>query len=468
MSSMDNKQAQIARRYSHLFVECDDSEVQHFYFLLSLFFAKCDGLLSAAEVRKLEIAAGGLVTFSPYFTSVHYRESMIAGLEFLKRHNIRKPTEIMRVLTQCMLASRNPRASDRRYLVEFNENPGKPFKWYADRLNVSLSSVTRAYQRLEKTTEFRFNSGVNYPLFRLKHFALFFKPDESFKISMLSTRGFALTLNYDAFGEWKWASFLVPNQDRTLKEFKHGLAGFASEVLRDHRLYEIKSIGKHCNLSMFDGERWWFSEESFGLGVFEHVEANKEVLPRLEEFKYGDKPIRFDQIDFLLSLEAASDYLAKSSKLARILREYGYCDLSRLNISNRLAALKRNGFFFPCCYFSGLGLNSMFVFAAECDDKTLETFYHVFPMLPDVWAYRTDKGVVCALMIPVGMAPAISYVLEGLRDEVDDLIVTSRFGNIGTRGRSDLCKYWNAEKQCWHFERGFFDLSNYASSSSQK
>lgn len=456
-----DKRAEIMQRYSHLFVECNDNEVQHLYWLLSLFFAKCDGLLSPAEVRRLEDDPSGTVihsVFSPYLTDIGRRESIIAGLKFLKQYNVNKPKEIIATLTQRIFRPEKLNASDRKYLIEFTENPDRPLKWFAGRLGVSISSVTRAHQRLRKAIEFRFFCSLNFPSFRLKHFVLYFKPNESFRRPMLSAREITRTLNCDTFGEWMWASFLVPDQDRILKEFKGSIARFAGKVLREHRLYEVKSYARHSNLTMFDGEKWFFSEESLGIGAFKHAEANREILPRLKEFQYGDEPIRFDQVDFLLSLLMSSDALAKNSELRKILKEDNYGSLSQVVVSKRLAALKRSGALFPYYGFTGLSLDTAIAFAIECDDGVCDTFYHMFPLFPDCWAYRTDKGILGMVRTPSEMSSRISYLMQSLKDEVRDLIITSRFESLGARTWRHLVKYWNDEKQYWDFERGFFDL----------
>ena len=459
MVSLENEHAMIMSHYSNMFVKCDDYEVKQFYGLLSLFLAKCDGLLSPAEVQRLETTYMGIATFSPYATPVEQKEKILAKVKFLKKHHINKPAEIIRILTQVIYVDGQLGATYRKYLVEFEENPGKPFNWYAGRLKVGASSVTRAYQRLRRRIELRFGSYTNYPMFKLKHFILYFRPEGSFRTTMLSRRAFTKSLNYDTFGDWMWASFLVPDQDRILKEFKNGLPRFSSEVLCDHRLYEVKSIGKHSNLAMFDGKKWSFSEETFGVGAFEFAEANKGILPRMKEFRYGESSIRFDQVDFLLAFLGPMDAHPKTSEFKEVLMENGHRNLSLVTIQRKLDALKRKGALFPICTFSGLDLNFASPFAAECDDNTLETLYHLFPMFPECWAYRTDKGVAGMIVGPPEMSSSISYVLQGVKNKVDDLLVTSRFANIGTRSQVGLCKYWNVEKQYWDFEKGFFDLT---------
>jgi DNA-binding Lrp family transcriptional regulator len=447
-------------RYSSLFIESHDYEVKQFDGLISLFLAKCDGLLSPAEVLKLESKFKGIATFSPYTIPSDQKDMILAKLEFMKKHNIERPTEIVRLLTQLLSKNEKIGSSYTKYLDEFTANPDKPFKWYAGRLKVGESSVTRAYKKLRKSIDLRFGFYTNYPIFRLKHFVLYFQSDGCFQSSMLSKREFTRTLNYDTFGEWMWASFLVPDQVRILKEFKDSLARFAKEVLRDHHLYEVNSIGKHNNFSMFDGEKWVSNKEAFGIGALELAEANERILPRMKEFSYSDSSIKFDQVDFILAFLALANGHLKSSELRQVLKENGCGDLSPVTIQKRFAALRHKRAFFSICSFSGLGLTFAWPFAAECDERTLETLYHLFPMFPECWAYRTDKGVVGMILGPAEMASGISYVLQGIKGKVDKLLVTSRFSNIGTRSQLDLYKYWDAKKQYWDFERGFFDLTN--------
>jgi hypothetical protein len=459
LSSLDEKLELIRRNYSDLFVDCDDPEVQHFFWLLSLFLAKCDSILTPIEVRELEGKSIGTTVFSPYFTPEEKREPILLGLKYLKTHNISKPKEIMRVLAESNLGAEKVSSSSLKYLEEFTRSPDGDFTCYAHRLGVNISSVTRAYQKLKKDIGFRFGFWMNFPVFRLKHLVLYFRPNEWFTSDILFNQAFTRTLSYDTFGEWMWASFLVPNQERILREFASGLSRLSDRTFRDHRLYEVKSMGRSYNLTMFDGRKWLLSKEAFGIGLFEYARTCMDIIPCLQEFKYGDGSIRFDQLDFFLSASASSDALVRVSELIRLIKENGFGDLSPITVTRRLARLRQRGALFPISGFFGLGLNNQFAFAAECNDRTAETLFRALPMFPESWAFRTDRGVIGTVAAPAEMTSAVSYTLQRLKDEVDELILTSRFMNVGSRNQHFLSQYWNAEKQYWEFERGFFDIS---------
>lgn len=454
---MRNSGAELIQKYSDLFVECRDSEVQNLYRLLSLFFAKCDELLSKAEVQRLRGDTKD-IPFDPYETPPKMKDSILIRLKFLKKYNISSPREIMRVLTWGLLATERMDPSDRKYLVEFVESPDKPFSSIAKRLGVSAVSVFDAYHRLRERIEFRFISAFNFPLFKLRHIFVFFKPREDFDGQRLA-KPFGLSLNRDTFGEWMWASFLVPDQDKCLREFNDSLRRLAPEAFVDYRSYEVRSIGRTCNLSLFDGERWIHGPDVLGIGPLKLAEASKGLLPRLDEFSYGKTPIRFDKVDFLISCMKYGNARLKNSDIGDVLSQYGY-SLSWVTISRRITFLMRAGVLRPYFHFSGLGLNVASMFALECEDELLETLYHAFPQYPECTAYRTDKGVIFMIRTTAEAAPSISYLLQSsLQDKADRLIVTNRLENIGSKTPIGLYEYWNSDRQYWEFERGFFDLT---------
>jgi hypothetical protein len=445
------------QRYSDLFVESKDPEVEKLRLLLTLFFAKCDGLIPNSDVKRL-MGEPGEFPFDPYETPIERRDSILIRLKFLKKYNISNPQEIIRILTWGLFATGKFNSSDRRYLVEFVENPDKSFRWFADKLKVSTSTIFEAYHRLNKRIQFRFASALNFPLLKLRHLIVFLKPNEAFKTSSLS-REFTLSVNRDTFGDWMWASFLVPDQTRILREFADSLKKIGYEVFDDHRLYEVRSLGKSCNLLMFDGEKWIPSDDVLGVGAFKFAERAGEVSPRLNEYEYGREPIEFDTVDFLIACLRSGNARSKNSEIRSVLSQYGY-NLAWVTLSKRLTCLRRAGLFIPSFGFSGLGLGSASTYAVECEDDLLETLYHTFPQFPECTASRTDKGVVFMVRAPAESGPAISYLVQStLRDEAERLIVANRLENIGTKIPTALYTHWNADKQYWEFERGYFDLA---------
>jgi hypothetical protein len=448
---------ELVHRYSDLFVQCSDPEVRKLYGLLSLFLAKCDGLISDSEVERMTGDAGG-IPFDPYETPVARRDSILIRLRFLKKYRIDNPREIIRVLTWGLFVSGGFNPSDRRYFAKFVENPDKSFAWFARDIGVSTSSVFEAYCRLNNKIHFRFSYYLNYPLLKLKHLIVFFRPSEDFSSSQFS-RDFTLSLNKDTLGEWMWASFLIPNQTRIAREFTEGLKKASLAAFEDHRLYEIKSMCRSCNVSMFDGEKWMPNEDALGFGSFKFAEQGEGILPRLRENRYGEKPIKFDAIDFMIACLRFGNAREKNSKIRNVLSQHGY-NLSSVTISKRLTSLSRAGLFMPTFGFAGLGLTVALTFAVECDESVVETLSFAFPQLPDCMVSRTDKGVIFMVRTTSESAPAISYLMQTyLRDRVDRLITTNRIENLGTSIPTMFYKHWNKDKQYWEFERGYFDLT---------
>jgi hypothetical protein len=456
MPSLDRR-GELMQRYSNLFVESRDPEVQKLYSLMSLFFAKCDGLLSNSDVRQMMGDPGGF-PFDPYQTPVVRRDLVLVRLKFLKKYNISNAQEIIRILTWGLFTSEKFNSSDRKYLVEFVANPDRSFTWFAKDLGVSTSSIFEAYHRLVKKIQFSFAYLCNYPLLKLKHFIVFFKPNETFEASLIS-RDFTHTINQDTLGDWKWASFLVPNQTRIQREFADGLKKFSQEEFEDHRLYEVKSMGKSCNLSTFDGEKWIQSDDAVGVGTFKFAERTGELSASLNDYKYAVEPTKFDNIDYLLACFKCANSRAKNFELRTVLDQFGF-NLASVTLAKRLTSLRRKGLFIPFFNFSGLGLSSASVYAVECDDSIIETLYRAFPQLPECTVSRTDKGVVFMVRAPAESVPATSYLIQTtLNDQADRLIVANRLQNIGGKTPTTLYKCWNSEKQYWEFDRGHFDLT---------
>jgi hypothetical protein len=452
-----DRQGELMERYSDLFVECKDPDVKKLYFLFCLFFAKCDGLISNSQVEQM-MGDLGRFPFDPYHTPEYRRDLVLVRLKFLKKYNVTNPAEIIRILTWGLFTTEAFSSSDRKYLVEFVENPDKSFSWLAKDLGVSISTVFEAYHRLGKKIQFHFGYAINYPLLKLKHFVMFFKPDEAFKASSL-WRDFTLSINQDTFGEWKWASFLIPDQTRILREFVDGVKKLRYDVFEDCRLYEVRSMCKSCNLSMFDGEKWIQSDDVLGVGAFKFAERTGELSPRMNDYEYALEPTKFDNIDFLVACLRYSDARSGNSEIRDTLNQYGY-KLARVTLAKRLTSLRKKGLFIPFFNFSGLGLGSASTFAVECEASFLETLYHAFPQFPECTASRTDKGTVFMVRYPSENAPALSYLLQtALREKADRLIVANRLENIGTRVPTILYKYWNSDRQYWEFERGHFDLT---------
>jgi hypothetical protein len=231
------------------------------------------------------------------------------------------------------------------------------------------------------------------------------------------------------------------------------------DAFEDYRSYEVKSMGKSCNLSIFDGEKWIQSDDALGVGAFKFAERAGEISPCLNDYKYASDPMKFDNIDYLITFIRCGDARSKNSEIRSVLARYGF-KLAWVTLAKRLMSLRKRGLFIPYFSFSGLGLGSASTYAVECEDSIVETLYHTFPQFPECTVSRTDKGVVFMVKSPAESAPAISYLVQTtLRDEADRLIVASRLENIGTKAPTTLYRRWNSDKQYWEFERGHFDFT---------
>jgi DNA-binding Lrp family transcriptional regulator len=412
-------------------------------------------------VRRLTGEVSG-IPFDPYETPAYRRDQIVERLKFLKRYRINSPREIVRILTWGLFATDTIKRSDRKYLVAFVENTGKPFTQIASGLAVSPGSAYEAYRRLRRKIQLRYGAFVNYPLFKLRHYILFFKPDEDFQVSSLQ-REFALTVNRDVYTDWMWATFLVPDQERTQKEFADGVRSLSRNAFAEHSLHEVMSYGKSYNLSLFDGQKWVCAEEALAVGTLRFSEQTTDDAvgePPLFDLTYASEPARFDDTDFILAFLKFGNARMRNAELRSVLRGYGH-SLSWGAVSHRVSRLLRLNAFVPAPNFSGLGLTVASTYAVECDDTVTRTLRRALPHFPECAALcRTDRGVVFMVRAPPDAMPTIGYMIYGaLRDRAKRVILAVRLENMGSKNPISLHSHWNAEKQYWVFDRGFFDLS---------
>jgi DNA-binding Lrp family transcriptional regulator len=459
--STKNMTNSLPHAYDDLFVDCDDPEVGKLYHLLRLFFAKCDGLIASADVRRLTAEVNG-IPFDPYETPTYRRDQILERLKFLKRYRINSPREIVRILTWGLFATDSIKRSDRKYLVAFVENAGKPLTRIASALTVSPGSAYEAYRRLRRRIQLRYVAFMNYPLFKLRHYILFFKPDEDFDVSTL-LREFTLTVNRDVYTDWAWATFLVPDQERTLKEFTNGLRSLSHSAFAEYSLHGVTSYGKSYNLSLFDGQKWVCAEEALAVGALRFSEQTTDDMvgePPFFDLTYASEPTKFDDVDFILAFLKFGNARMRNAEMRSVLRSYGH-NLSWGVVSHRVSRLLGLNAFMPVPNFSGLGLTVASTYAVECDDIVTRALRRALPHFPECAAMcRTDKGIVFMVRAPPDAMPTIAYMIDGaLRDRAERVILAIRLENMGTKNPISLHSHWNADRQYWVFDRGFFDLS---------
>jgi DNA-binding Lrp family transcriptional regulator len=463
--------------YDNLFPKTEDKELQVLFGLIRIYLARCDNpglrhehILVTPEVMKKLC----LSYFDPFATptSRSLREALVSRLNSIRKYNIGRPEVVRRTLITCLFTQeKKSHTKQKKYLDAFMKSPGEQFTKIAKQLGVTPQALSKAYHSLQKSGTVRFYGYVNYPMFKLRHFAAFFTPmreykgrNEYLRRVLFDDIPFVLALNLDVHEGSSWASFVIPDKKDLVSEFKSSLYHLKGELFREIDVRELRSFSTGSNLEFFDGKHWFFDPQLWAYGFFEFARQNRELLRKPNEIRYSSEPIRFDRTDFLIAGKLALDPLSSHVEVAKWLQHFGR-SMSRATVTRRiermisLRDLSYNGkdgkqsAVYPCMMYDGLGLNSMSVYLIECPPELAEEIRYAVGYLPFYFLYTTDKGVVLFIKSAIEDVASINYVIKGI-NEISILCYSNRFENTGGRNISHLYDRWDERSQNWICRKG--------------
>jgi DNA-binding Lrp family transcriptional regulator len=463
--------AQQLNLYDGLFPQVENKELQVLFALIRIYLARCDnpGLRREHIMINQQLMKRLILTyFDPFTTPIErgLREALISRLNSMKRYRITNSEVIRRALVTCFY-DKEPRVRRRQktYLDVFMRNPGESFTKIAKVVGVTPQAVSTAYRFMQKSDVFKFWGLINYRAFNLRHFMVFFTTMREYRgnsefLRKLFFEGlpFTLSLNSDVYEGSSWASFVIPNQNKELREFKESLSGLRDEVFRELTISEFNSVSTGSNLEFFDGRRWFFDPQLWTYGFFEFVRENKEILRKATELRYSNQPIRFDRRDFSIATILSADPLLSHNEIRKRLAEFGF-RMSRPTITRKVSRLLSPqvptsdvDYKCPTIYsygaYSGLGLNNLSLYLIECDDKVAEDMYYAVGYLPYYFLYRTDKGVLLSIRTSSEDIAKFNYMIRGM-NEIRVVAYSNRFESMGIRSLAGLHEKWDENKQKW-------------------
>lgn len=457
--------------YDNLFPEVESRELRVLFALLRIYLARCDNPQLRREDMMVDPALMKRLTL-PYFDpfsapiSRAFREALVTRLSSIRKYRITNAEVVRRALVTCLYEEeRGVRRKHKTYLDVFMRNPRESYTAIARELGVTPQAVSTACRSLQKS-DIKFWGYIDYPAFKLRHFAVFFTAmaeyrgkGEYLRKLFFDNLPFTLSLNTDVYEGNNWASFVIPNQEREIREFKKSLGELVGEVFRDLTICEMKSISTGSNLEFFDGKRWFFDPQLWTYGLFEFVRENKEIIRKASGLRYSTQPIRFDRIDFLVASVLASDLKISHHDIKQRLSEYGY-HISRPTVTRRVARLfspkeeqhvhgeEPQAVIHPYMTYDGLGLNNLSIYLIECDEKYVEEMFYAVCYLPYYFLYRTDKGMLLSVKSPGEDIAKFNYMIKGL-NEIRVVAYSNRFQNMGIRHLAQLHDKWDEARQKW-------------------
>jgi DNA-binding Lrp family transcriptional regulator len=475
--------------YDNLFPKVEDKELQVLLGLIRIYLARCDnpGLTNEHILVRPEVMEKlSLTYFDPFGTPVNrsLREALVSRLNSVKKYDIRRPEVVRRTLITCLYTHEEKSYTrQKKYLDAFMRNPGKGFKEIAEQLGVTPQAAYKAYHHLQRTGMVMLNGYLNYPMFKLRHFVVFFTPmreymgkNDFLKRVLFDSAPFALGLNLDVHEGSSSASYVIPNQKEQLHEFKSNLYQLKGELFREIEVRELRSYSTGSNLEFFDGKRWFFDPQLWVYGFFEFAQENKELLRKPIVIRYSDEAMRFDRRDFLIASMLQSNLLSSHLEISELLKQYGY-SLSRASVSRRIERLlsptsiqgngenERQSAVYPTMTYQGLGLKSLSTYLIECRPELVEEIHYAVGYLPYYFLYTTDKGALLVIKSALEDVSNINYVIRGI-NEISIVAYSNRFENIGTRTVNLLHDKWDEANQKWICRSGEFNFVKHYESTS--
>jgi hypothetical protein len=467
--------------YDNLFPKVEDKELQVLFGLIRIYLAKCDNpglmrehiLVSPEMMKKFSLSY-----FDPFLTPISQslREALVSRLASIRKYNIRRPEVVRRTLITCFYTQEERSYSkQKKYLDAFMRNPGKGFKEIAEQLGVTPQATYKAYHHLQRAATVVFNGYLNYPMFKLRHFAIFFSPLREYKEKndflrrvLFDSVPFALGLNLDVHEGSSWASYVVPDRSEQLHEFKSSLQQLKGELFQQIEVRELRSYSTGSNLEFFDGKRWFFDPQLWAYGFFEFAKENKELLKKPIVIRYSNETMKFDRKDILIADMLRSNIFSTHIEINRALKQHGY-ELSRASVTRRVEKLlapsgpPRDGenesqsAVYPSMTYLGLGLKSLSAYLIECKPELTEEIHYAVGYLPYYYLYTTDSGVVLFIKSALEDVGSINYVIRGI-NEITIAAYSSRFQNTGTRDISQLQNKWDEHNQKWTCRKDEFNF----------
>jgi DNA-binding Lrp family transcriptional regulator len=464
--------AQELSLYDSMFPKTEDKELQVLLGLIRIYLARCDNpgltrehiLVSPEVMKKLSLSY-----FDPFATPVNQslREALVSRLNSIRKYNIWRPEVVRRTLITCLFTQQEKSyAKQKKYLDLFMRNPEKGFKEIAEELGVTPQATYKAYHHLLRTGMVMFNGYLNYPMFKLKHFVIFFTPMREYKGKtdylrrvLFESVPFALGLNLDVHEGSSWASYVIPNQKEQLHEFKSSLQQLKGELFEEIEVRELRSYSTGSNLEFFDGKRWFFDPQLWAYGFFEFARENKELLRKPIVIRYSDEAIKFDRKDILIAEMLHGNAFSSHVEISKQLRQYGY-NLSRASVTRRVERLlepistqgneenRRQSAVHPSMTYQGLGLKNLSAYLIKCGPELVEELHYAVGYLPYYYLYTTDTGVLLFMKSALEDVGSINYVLRGI-NEISITAYSSRFENTGTRNMTHLHNKWDECNQKW-------------------
>jgi len=460
-------------KYDELFSETNDLELKTLFEKIKIYLARCDGLIKDSN-PSITVKKDDMRAFDPYLApkSRAIYDTIVYRLKMIKKYRITDSEQIWRLLSLDLVREKRLKRNERKFLEAMIIHPEKTYTEIARLLGVTPAAVIYNLKKFKEKFGLRFVSLFDYTKFKLRKYIAFVKFKQSYNKRVffkVFNSPFLTSFNFDTFSSegkrWGWIGFVVPDQRRTLREFKDSIVELKDRLFDDLRVYEERGMGHGWNLDRFDNRQWFFQEDMWIYGLLNFVEKYEDVLPLPDIFWFSYEMIPFDGLDFLIFLFKIVDYKISYQKIKGLLQEQGY-NLSITQIGERVKRLQSLNVWKPYIHLDGLGLSEVLTVNVECDEDAKEILLKALTEFPRYYVTVHDRGLLFLLFLPHGYGERFAYLFDDFREHVDDMLIIRRFTNVGSWLPIKMHDMWNAKRKFWEVGKNYFNFYERLKSSS--
>lgn len=387
-------------------------------------------------------------------------KAIITRLYLIKKYEIAEKKLITNILIHGL--SRDVLKLTNEELLALREivaNPNIKLKDIANKLKVSISKAHRLVKRLRQKTKFRKFVQVDYTIFKLRHYVVYFQIFEDMidYVEILKKIPFLITINTDTYAlcpeiREGWMTLLWPSHRDSIKFFFNWIRRFKTElgVFERYKIFDLKAIGFNINMELFDGQNWQFWPDIHTISSLNFIRKHENLISPPNLLRYSFKPIRFKKTDLLMISVIGGNIEKQYKDAIENLRSLGI-NIGKKEFNDIKKKLLMNSKVYTLVPFNNLA-DSLMLFI-DANPEHLSVLQKYFMLFPSSWIGISDTGMLAFIELPRGDAlDTLQVILNVLSEITNRVNFVIRYANRGSRAISEAARFWNEKEQKWEID----------------
>ncbi|MFX1561900.1 MAG: hypothetical protein ACFFDP_01145 [Promethearchaeota archaeon] len=259
--------------------------------------------------------------------------------------------------------------------------------------------------------------------------------------------GFALEVDQ----QHGFFTLYVPNQQNHLLAFEKTIAQLEDQFLDYIKVH--RALGYYVNTSFawydYGSRQWTLKADLHTVGTLQFIIEHGNQFPQPRGFIYGNKPIKFDSIDWIIAA-CNTGFPLTNEELCNILAKQGY-PITEKSKCAREKVLKKIGAFFPYLGFSALAFHNFLYCFIICSQQSITILLQIVEQLPLSRLHPTENGAILVLGIPQEGPSFVKHLTQTLLHlpGIKDFIILRCEQDIPLVPNPSTTHLWNAKTQFW-------------------